>query len=72
MTNNNIKSLFYEEGCCPTQSKLCVRRVCGVIGFLCFIVGIFMKLDQNLMYLLGIGSFSLLGLTTFDKNNKTE
>ena len=59
-----MKNLFYED--CG-NSKLCVRRVMGSIGFLSSIVAVFLNVNHDSLQLLMIMSASLLGITTIDK-----
>ncbi len=59
-----MKGLFCED---KNDCKLCVRRVLGTVGFLCFIVAVFIGVEHASLELLGMLSASLIGLTTVDK-----
>ena len=60
--------LFCEDN---NTNKLCVRRIMGCLGYVAAIVGIFLKIDMQNIYMLMGTSTALLGLTTFDKFAKT-
>jgi hypothetical protein len=61
-----MRNLFCEDKCSPND-KWCVRRVFGALGFICFIVLIFMGSLSPNVQLLGVLSATLLGVTTIDK-----
>jgi hypothetical protein len=65
---NALPSLFCEDAKCTGESgKLCVRRVMGCAGFVTFGACVVLGIEHTQVYLLGILSAGLLGLTTLDK-----
>ena len=59
-------NMFYED-CGKNSSKICVRRVMGVMGFIASIVFVAVGLIHDALQLLMMLSAALLGVTTVDK-----
>ena len=60
--SGHLISAFSED-----NGKLSGRRVLGTIGFLAFMVSIFIPINHEMLGTLGWISAGLLGLTTIDK-----
>ena len=60
-------NLFCEDESCSTGNKWCVRRVAGMLGWCCCLVGMFTGVPYDTLMLIGSLSGLLMGLTTIDK-----
>jgi len=70
--DNQKKSQFFQTLFTENEKRkrISSRRAVGIVGFLAFIVGLFMGYDSETFRLLGTLSAGLIASTTFDKFRK--